>query len=360
MSPRIPTVWPLEPHTAAKHFILRRYLGAWYPKLSWTKRVIFIDGFAGPGEYAGGERGSPIIALDAAIQHRHNMSDCEFKYLFIEADPARCAHLKLLIERKEKPANVEIQVTCGEFDDTVAAILDNLDKKGATMAPAFVMIDPFGFKGMPFQLVRRLARHPKLEVLVSFMYESVNRFVTANNVKSHMDELYGCEEWQDVENCTTPDQRRHFLHELYAKQLKDAGFRYVRSFEMRDRGNRTEYFLIFGTHHLEGLKAMKDAMWAVDPTGQYQFSDATDPNQLTLFQPEPAYEQLESMIRAQFRGKEVAIGVIEEFVVAETAFKDTHYKRILKRLEQSEELTVVRSPRKKRGTYPNGTVVRLL
>jgi three-Cys-motif partner protein len=63
------TIWPLEPHTRAKHEILKRYLQAWMVILSQGRfpEILYIDGFAGPGEYAGGEAGSPIIALDAAL-----------------------------------------------------------------------------------------------------------------------------------------------------------------------------------------------------------------------------------------------------------------------------------------------------
>lgn len=54
------TQWRLEPHTAAKHEILRRYMNAWFPILgSYHGRVVFLDGFAGPGIYADGEPGSP-------------------------------------------------------------------------------------------------------------------------------------------------------------------------------------------------------------------------------------------------------------------------------------------------------------
>jgi hypothetical protein len=59
------TVWELEPHTRAKHEILRRYLQAWIPILTQGgfKNILYIDGFAGPGRYAGGEDGSPVIAV---------------------------------------------------------------------------------------------------------------------------------------------------------------------------------------------------------------------------------------------------------------------------------------------------------
>src|SRR6266480_4373366 len=64
------TLWPLGEHTPGKHLVLRNYLNAWLPILGMTHdRIVFIDGFAGPGEYAGGEPGSPIIALRALKEH---------------------------------------------------------------------------------------------------------------------------------------------------------------------------------------------------------------------------------------------------------------------------------------------------
>ena len=45
---------------------------------------------------------------------------------------------------------------------------------------------------------------------------------------------------------------------------------------------------------------MKDAMWAVDPSGTYQFSDFTDRQLLLLFQPEPDYSLLKCMLLAHF------------------------------------------------------------
>jgi three-Cys-motif partner protein len=84
------TVWPLEDHTRGKHEVLREYLKAWLPILGTTHgRVVFFDGFAGPGEYTGGEPGSPVIAIEAFTQHvaRERMRDVRF--LFIEARPDR-------------------------------------------------------------------------------------------------------------------------------------------------------------------------------------------------------------------------------------------------------------------------------
>ena len=64
-------LWPLEPHSKAKHLVLRNYLDAWLPILgSRSGRILFVDGFAGPGQYESGEEGSPVVALRAFAEHK--------------------------------------------------------------------------------------------------------------------------------------------------------------------------------------------------------------------------------------------------------------------------------------------------
>src|SRR5260370_42587074 len=62
------TIWELEAHTRAKHELLRRYLQAWMPILAQGgfPNILYIDGFAGPGRYAGGGAGTPTFALNSA------------------------------------------------------------------------------------------------------------------------------------------------------------------------------------------------------------------------------------------------------------------------------------------------------
>ena len=80
--------------------MLRKYLDAWLPILgSWNGRIIFIDGFAGPGKYLGGEDGSPIVALKALIEHNaRSVIRAELGFLFVEANEERAEHLEGLVE----------------------------------------------------------------------------------------------------------------------------------------------------------------------------------------------------------------------------------------------------------------------
>jgi three-Cys-motif partner protein len=99
MSNKFGTVWDLDPHTAKKHEILRRYFEAWLPIMSrYSSQVLYVDGFAGPGEYSNCEDGSPLQVLKSAIEHRYK-SDAELACLFVEADSERHAHLNVVLER---------------------------------------------------------------------------------------------------------------------------------------------------------------------------------------------------------------------------------------------------------------------
>jgi three-Cys-motif partner protein len=257
--------------------------------------------------------------LNSALQHRADLSDCELVFVFVEEDPARFENLQSLVNDITIPANVHVQLGRGAFADLIGGALDRLDEAGQTMAPALVMVDPFGWKGMPMSLLSRIAQHPRSELLISFMYESINRWLGQPDLEASFDELFGVTTWRDAFRLGTRRQRLDFLHELYVQQLRAAGMTYSRSFLMLDSGNRPEYFLIFATHHIEGLKAMKRAMWHVAPSGSYQFSDATDPNQLTLLESAPDFGQLKQLVLSHFqRGVPVRVEDIELYVVTDT------------------------------------------
>jgi len=361
MPDRYPTKWKLEPHTAAKHAILRNYLGAWFPKLAWRGRLVFVDGFAGAGEYLDGEPGSPVIALNACLEHKANFEQCEMIFLFIEERPDRFNNLEEKLQAIVLPANVKVQALPGTFADVVGQVLDSVEKDGHNLAPAFVMADPFGPKGLPMALMHRITAHARSELLISLMYESMNRWRSQYAFEKSLDELYGCPDWRRADEFNH-EERKLFLHDLYVDQLKRGGMKFVRSFEMRDQGNKTEYFLVFATKHLDGLRAMKRAMWSVDRSGNYQFSDATNRDQLTFFQEEPDFPQLKALLLGRFRSlDQVRVEDIEIYVLTETAFHDGHYNRaILNPMEKAGELEVLSSPRKVRGFYPPGTVIRFL
>ncbi len=280
-------LWPCEPHTRAKHEILKKYLQRWFPILNkHNGRIIYIDGFAGPGRYKGGELGSPLIAIEAAATHRKALAG-ELAFLFTEEDPARVEHLKNEITTLKLPTHFEVHVETGRFDAHVTRLLDAVDRKGGRLAPTFALIDPFGFSGIPYALLQRLLQKRSCEVLVTFMVESINRWLEHPNdqVVRHIPETFGTPECLGIAKST--GNRIAELRDLYQRQLLKIA-RFVRYFEMRDSEGRVIYYLFFASNHALGHMKMKEAMFAVGDEGLYSFSDATDPNQAVLFRSDHA------------------------------------------------------------------------
>jgi three-Cys-motif partner protein len=356
--------WPCEPHTRAKHKILKRYLERWFPILNIRHgRIIYIDGFSGPGRYTSGELGSPLIALEVAAKHRKALTG-ELLFVFIDERADRIEHLRAELKQMNLPKDFKVHPETGKFQEKLKELLDDVDRRGETLAPTFAFIDPFGFSGIPYDLVRRLLEKRSCEVLITFMADSINRWLEHPNEStvSHIPETFGTDECLQITKGA--GDRVDALRDLYQRQLKKVA-RFVRYFEMRDRDDRVIYYLFFAGNHPLGHRKMKEAMFDVGKEGLYRFSDATNPNQLVLFGADHTVI-LWSLMREQFAGKEFLTDRILDFVNDDTAFLETHMKSTLKKHEgpgvpknQKIQVRAIKEDGKVRrpGTFPRGVFV---
>jgi hypothetical protein len=173
-----------------------------------------------------------------------------------------------------------------------------------------------------------------------------------------VDSLFACTDWRRGYQLTGA-ARKKFIHDLYRDQLhKSAKGRYVRSFEMRNQRDVSDYFLYFVSNNLLGLTKMKEAMWKVDPGGGVSFTDATNFDQTVLFQPEFDRRQLRGLITDRFAARRARLGDIEKFVLEDTPFNASHYKRVLAEMEGAGTFIPINPPLKRRkGTFPDLSLV---
>jgi three-Cys-motif partner protein len=357
MSPK-DIVWKLDDHTRGKHEVLRHYLAAWFPIMgSFAERVAFIDGFAGPGEYAGGEPGSPLIALQAFRQHASRLKG-EAVFLFIEKDADRADHLQKLIQAQPRPANCRIEISRSDFEKRMTDVLDTIPR-GSRLAPAFVMLDPFGISGAPMALVSRLLASGKAEIYISFMYEFIDRFKSTPEFEKPLTELYGTEDWRTGVDLEGTD-KKDFFFGLYEAQLRKAGAQQVIRFDLYKKG-RLFYALFFASKHWKGADVMKQALWKVAPFGDFAFRSAHY-GQLTLGTVD--YTPLQKLLQDRFRGHDwVTIEQVLEFVGSDQT--DFHTRQAIKRavlatLEKARLIEVDPKTRKQRGSFKKGTKLRFL
>src|SRR5689334_15283365 len=113
----------MAPHTAVKHLLLKRYLDCWFPILGkFNSRINYIDGFAGPGEYGGGELGSPILAIEAARYHvdRGTLSpNVNINFIFVEINPEYASHLRSKLRLLQLPPQFSVRVLQGAFANVI-------------------------------------------------------------------------------------------------------------------------------------------------------------------------------------------------------------------------------------------------
>jgi len=358
------TIWDIEPHTIAKHKILKVYLDAWYPILkSISPRLNYIDGFAGPGKYSKGELGSPLVVIDLTLKQT-SLSNVELNFVFIEENLPRKINLKNEINLLILPSNFKIEVINGEFHNVIGGILDGIESQHQTLAPTFVFIDPFGFSGIPFTIIERLLKIPRVEVFITFMVNPITRFVADEKNNQHIIELFGSEEIVEIVKRATTLNRYDILRLFYQNQLKEkarAGF--VRYFSMKNSEDRPIYDLFFATNHRLGHIKMKEAMWNVDKEGHYRFSDSTDQNQTALFQRDVAKELFDIINKNRSKDK-YEVKTIKKYVEDKTAFLEKHMKESLRYAEKNDLIKVepIKSNGEKRHgkTFPDDVIVNFI
>lgn len=331
----------------------------------WNKRIAYIDGFAGPGRYKDGEEGSPVIVLRRAKDFidQGSLKPHQLAMTFVEADADRFEHLETEISalKNAEPSyrGIDVEVVCAKYAETMERLWERIGT--ARLVPTFAFIDPFGISHTPYSHLQKILSFPKTEVFVNLMYEQLNRFLGLAEWEPHLDELFGEPTWRALRDVVGAQNRRVAIIEYFRRRLRDAGAEYVLIFEMRNERDATDYLLFFATKSDKGLEVMKEAMWQVDRSGGFSFSDYTYSAGPMLIEPSPNYDSLQSQLKRHFDGQLVPIETIKRFVLASTSF--FRFKsEALKPMEAAGSIEVVPPPGKRHrlGGYPDGSQIRFI
>ena len=343
----------MVPHTSAKHLLLKRYLDRWFPILGKYHNLNYIDGFAGPGEYEGGEPGSPIPAIEAAkesIASGRLAQNVAIKFVFVEAKLEYAEHLRSRLAALDMPAQFKTSVIDGEFAGTIGGLLDGLEDRAKLLAPTFAFVDPFGFSGIPFALMSRILAYPRCEVFINIMIEFINRFLEHPNdqIVAHFPDTFGTNEVLDIP--ASSGDRVSALLKLYRKQL-NLKADYVGRFDMHGRKDQNTYSLFFASNHDRGFEKMKEAMWSVDKAEGERFSDFAPGavNQPRLFTLASLWDQMQ----VRFQGQLVLMSNVEDFVIKKTDFLPQHAREVFRDREQKGDIVVQCAPGYRRPKVPS-------
>lgn len=277
-------LWEAKPHTLAKIEIVRRYLYLWFSILGTNprnKRLVYIDGFAGPGQYSNSEQSSPIAALQAAKAALERpgarLDHVDFSFLFVEKRKEFAENLRSVILAGAWPPNIKWSIEQGTFEQEVGKILTEIRQQRQRPAPTFAFVDPFGATGLPFRVIAEILSYPSCEVLLNLDSDGIGRLITAQEFEKNqqnLDEVFGDRSWQQLDPAMPMKRLSAAVLSLYKQRLRSLrDVRYIFPFAMNTRQGQINYHLVFASQHPLGLEKMKEAMKAVDKTGSYSFSD---------------------------------------------------------------------------------------
>lgn len=341
--------WSLQPHTAVKHAIYKRYLSSWFEILLTPRNAFrsatYAEGYAGPGIYSGGEAGSPVHAVEALLSSE-KMRSCSrpVAMVFVDKEP-KCT--SLLTERlvavgletdasgDEATVHGTIPGRAGQTTVWIARgecghrFLEQLDAAGAWGKPILAVLDTWGLPTFPYEVLKRIAANKASEVIVTFGPQYFLRFHADQGPE--VDEMFGWDPaWREIAAMEEgPTKKRHLLT-AYRSAVRQAGFEHLVDFELVDTRGESLY-LVFGTNDRKGLSVMKESMWTIDKLYGVKFRDPRDTMNEALFAVEdPQTAQLERLLVDHLTAvhadgqRDVYVEILRRWALEETIYREPH------------------------------------
>ncbi len=295
------------------------------------------------------------MALEAALNHAHQFP-VPIEMTFVEDQEDRCQILRQqlfpyrpAISRSNNVRNANC--VCGDCRTVITQMMDDAAARHEKFGPALVFLDQFGYSSVPMDLIKRILSEPRCEALTFLFWRDLDRFITDPNKHAGITLAFGCADWQQAIQLH-PDKQATFMLNMYVECLtRRGGAKYVWPFAMFDQNRRLLAWLFFCTNALRGLEEMKKAMWKVDSTGGFTFSDKEGFGQLTML---GSYsdDDLAADLQRHLTGRTMSIGEVKEWVLVDTpAYR---FKPALGALERRNALRAIKAPSTRHsGQFPD-------
>lgn len=349
--------------TRIKHEILTKYLKPYFAirASGEHKNLVYIDGFAGCGEYqsdAGPQPGSPLRALATFETMNANGKDVGGKItsIFIEVDDDYFPQLKTSVTNYNATTKGlrEPVVIHGTFEAEVDQLLGTLKSKGSSLAPSFLFADPCGVTGLSFSTLKRYLNEAEGEALLFFNYDGVTRIAGLGfKPGGTLSQLVGGDERaKDLVGRLegkTPDEKEEIIIGFYKDALQaDVKDLFCTAFRVEYENKRsTSHYLIHLSRNAMGFRLMKEIMWPLGETasgkGALALEQASIAGSRPLFNPE--WDEVKASILAELKGARGPL-LAKYFYETVSERRDNQlcrqaYKKALLELEAAKKVLVI-------------------
>lgn len=285
-----------HPWSKTKDNLLGCYLKPFFDK---TYRYspdgyVYVDAFAGPGEYRNGECGSPIIAMQKfQATARGKKNKCCAQFIFGEASARDRMNLKAAAEKATGNVSyLRSPLICNSFEDAMTAAQEARPRPSKKPSTFFYYVDPYGVKDLRLDLVCKSPNFRYTEALVNFntvgfMRDGAEALRVALELPSglhvvdcgfdddvplteriqRLNACIGSDEWQDILTRHGLDywERERLIGQLFCDNARRS-YKFVTNMPIKDmtrridRGGEVKYRLIHMTNSVDGCLLMNDNM----------------------------------------------------------------------------------------------------
>ena len=350
----------LQEWSERKHELVIKYLEGFVRILGGSTRgaIYYVDGFAGPGIYDDGAKGSPIRAAEYA-QTLSN-KQYQLRCINIEDNPKHFHNL----DRNTEPYKEFTKNYFGPFADHMNTVLEVIGDY-----PAIFFLDPFGIKGIEWRNISPvLARSHITEVLLRVKPNDLSRLAGFASSQSHsaakkrqvLTDLYGfsdSHEWEEVWN----ERGMVGLVDVYKRRLLTSMSRgrcSVCSYGIKSIEGELKYYLLFATAHPKGAILMSNIVHGCEKCYERDVQEyerewqekqsARQLSMLDFLYPTPTEEELTNSliiklkdhIIQQFAGKTVSRRNLHMHILPTWFGRITtsHLTRVLEELEKEGKI----------------------
>ncbi len=251
--------------TLVKHSVLRTYIErfAHIVGMRWDT-ITYVDCFSGPWNAHSDQLddSSFSIALKELCKAKTNLATIRtvsLRCFFLEQDSTAYTKLK---QFADDSSDAEIMTRNAKLEDSVDDIIKFVSAGGPSSFP-FILLDPFGWRVIPMDLIKPLLCFQPGEVLITFMTGHISRFVEAeaDGIRKSFDRLFGHSDYlgqiADLEGLDREDK----IVSCYAETIRSNGrFEHVcTAIVLYPQKDRTCFHLIYATRHLKGVVEFKKA-----------------------------------------------------------------------------------------------------
>ena len=347
--------WPYEEQTQVKHKVLGAYSRIWIAKLGCRSNTLFFDCHGGCGAY---------IKDDGSI---HYGSSIIVKMIGDEVNEKRTFKTGVInceIEKRYYDNFLNVvkdigSVKIASYNDCFENVVKHSNVvKLYKQYPTLFLVDPFGYN-FAISDLSELMNSFGNEIIVNFMFDFINRFISKPELEEVLTSFFGSDEWKQAISLSG-QQRETFLVNLFRSKLKEiTGAKYVFSYRLcYPNKDQTYYYLIHATNHIDGITLMKDAFASIN-NGHVQYLGKNN-NVISLFDMN-CYkaDDIYKSFLVKYKGGKIEFNTFWAEIVEDTAYTIKDLSESIKELETEGKVSIIRVS-SKRGSYKNKDVICVL